>query len=99
VFPDFLQSVKLIQTDPTNSSVIYAIAPACLSTSNDHGESWSPCLKATGLEGSFVDLLIKDSATMVMLRNGDVRCAFFDMVLLSRMLLDHMHVHLKQTCV
>ena len=71
-FPDFLQSVSLIQTDPTDSKTIYAVAPACLSTSVDQGANWSPCIKAAGLSGAFVDLIIKDATTMVMLRSGDV---------------------------
>jgi hypothetical protein len=58
-FPDFLQSVSVLEVDPTDASVLYAIAPKCLSTSTDKGESWSPCSNATGLTGSFVSLIIK----------------------------------------
>jgi hypothetical protein len=72
LFPPFLQSVSLMQVDPTDPKTLYAIAPDCLATSVDQGSSWSPCSKARGLQGRFVDLLIKNSQLMVMLRDGDV---------------------------
>ncbi len=38
----------------------------------DKGESWSSCLDAEGLEGTFTDLCIKDSQTMILIRSGAV---------------------------
>jgi len=70
--PESLAAVAVIQTDPTSSKTLYAIAPNCVATSSDRGESWSPCLKGEGLEGTFTDLCIKDSETMILIRDGAV---------------------------
>jgi len=72
LFPEWLQSVNVMAVDPTNASTLYAVAPACLSSSKDQGESWSPCLEAVGLSGSFASLAVKDSQTMILLRGNDV---------------------------
>jgi len=71
-FPAFLQDVSVMAVDPTNAATLYAISSNCLSTSTDQGDTWSACIKASGLEGSFTSLTIKDSKTMIMMRNHDV---------------------------
>ena len=38
----------------------------------DKGETWSSCMEGEGLEGTFTDLCIKDSQTMILIRNGAV---------------------------
>ena len=38
----------------------------------DQGETWSACMTAEGLEGTFTDLCIKDSQTMILIRDGEV---------------------------
>jgi len=58
--------------DPTSTNSLYTVGPECLSHSVDNGKSWSPCSTATGLTGSFVKLIVKDSSTMFMLRSGAV---------------------------
>ena len=50
----------------------YTVGPTCLAHSVDSGKSWSPCSKATGLTGSFAQLIVKDSSTMFMFRSGAV---------------------------
>ena len=66
---DLLQANSLA-ADPTSASNLFAISPTCLSQSTNLGQDWSPCSTATGLNGSFQQLIIKDSTTMFMLRNG-----------------------------
>lgn len=58
--------------DPTSASSLYTVGPGCLAHSADSSKTWSPCIKATGLTGSFSQLIVKDSATMFMLRAGAV---------------------------
>eukprot|EP01047_Picozoa_sp_COSAG01_P011491 COSAG01_NODE_503_length_16167_cov_10.407230_26_plen_454_part_00 len=70
--PEFLQGFGGVFIDPTNASTLYAIKGSCISRSYDGAETWSECWKATGLEGSFKSLHIRDSQTMLLLRNGAV---------------------------
>jgi len=72
ILPDFLQGLSSFVADPTNSSTLYGITPDCISRSHDKAETWEYCWDAPGLEGSFQGLTIKDSQTMLLLRNGDV---------------------------
>ena len=58
--------------DPTSANSLYTMTANCLAHSVDNGATWSPCLKADGLTGSFHQLVVKDSSTMFMLRNGAV---------------------------
>merc|ERR1712224_526549 len=58
--------------DPTSAESLYTLTPNCLAHSKNNGKDWSPCIKATGLTGRFSGLIIKDSSTMFMLRNGAV---------------------------
>jgi photosystem II stability/assembly factor-like uncharacterized protein len=58
--------------DPTSASSLYTVGPGCLAHSADSSKTRSPCIKATGLTGSFSQLIVKDSATMFMLRAGAV---------------------------
>ena len=60
------------RVDPTNDTVLYAVAEGCISRSYDQAETWDYCWTAPGLEGSFHSLVIKDSQTMFVMRNGDV---------------------------
>jgi len=69
--PANLQAGNLAQ-DPTNAKGLYAITSNCLSRSTDKGKTWSPCSTAKGLTGRFSKLVIKDSKTMFLLRNGAV---------------------------
>ena len=59
-----------LSADPTSATDLFAISSNCLSQSTNLGQDWSPCSTATGLTGSFQQLIIKDSTTMFMLRNG-----------------------------
>jgi len=70
--PDFLQGLGTYRADPTNDTVLYGIATNCIARSYDEAETWEYCWDAPGLEGSFKDLVIKDSQTMLVMRNGDV---------------------------
>ena len=58
--------------DPTSPTSLYTMTSNCLSHSANNGAEWSPCSKASGLAGRFSQLVIKDSSTMFMLRNGAV---------------------------
>ena len=70
--PDFLQAIGAIKPDPTNDTVLYAVASNCIARSYDGAETWEYCWQPPGLEGSFKQLVIKDSNTMIVMRNGDV---------------------------
>jgi hypothetical protein len=72
MLPDFLQGLGSFGVDPTNGSVLYGWTSGCISRSYDEAETWEACWEANGLEGSFKQLLVKDSSTMVVMRNGDV---------------------------
>lgn len=61
---------KSFTVDPTSASSLYTVGPECLSHSVDSGKTWSPCSTANGLTGSFSQLVVKDSSTMFMLREG-----------------------------
>ena len=61
-----------VTMDPTQPNSLFGYTSDCLAHSADHGKSWSKCSVSTGLNGSFVKLLIKDSDTMFMLRSGAV---------------------------
>ena len=69
--PDFLQGAGGFVADPTNDT-LYTVAGSCISRSCDQAETWSPCWDAPGLVGSFRQLVIRDSRTMLVVRNGDV---------------------------
>ena len=69
--PADLQATSLT-ADPTSATDLFATTSSCLSQSTNLGKDWSPCSKATGLTGSFSQLIIKDSTTMFMLRSGAV---------------------------
>lgn len=69
--PDALR-ISTFATDPTNNSTLYGIAANCIARSYDRGDTWGSCWKAANLSGSFTNMAIKDSKTMVILRNGDV---------------------------
>lgn len=71
-FPEHLQDVTVMEIVPTDAGTLYAVAPGCLARSTDDGNTWGPCINATGLEGSFSSLIAKDAKTMLLLRNGDV---------------------------
>lgn len=72
LLPDFLQGGVTFQSDPTNGTTLYGVASNCIARSYDQAETWEYCWDAPGLEGSFKDLVIKDSQTMLVMRNGDV---------------------------
>jgi hypothetical protein len=69
--PANLQSGGFV-VDPTSANSLYTMTPNCLSHSQNNGKDWSPCIKATGLTGRFSQLIVKDSTTMFVLRNGAV---------------------------
>ena len=72
MMPDFLQGTGVFRSDPTNSTALYAISPSCIGRSYDEAETWEYCWEAPGLAGTFTDLVIKDSRTMLVMRRGDV---------------------------
>jgi len=72
ILPDFLQGLSKFSVDPTNDTVLYGITNNCIGRSYDQAETWEYCWKPPGLEGSFKDLVIKDSKTMIVIRNGDL---------------------------
>jgi len=72
LLPDFLQGLGSFAIDPTNNTVLYGVTSSCVARSYDEAETWEFCWEAPGLEGSFKELVIKDSKTMIMMRNGDV---------------------------
>lgn len=59
------------RADPTDDTTLYAVTASCIGRSYDQAETWS-CWEAPGLTGSFKDLQIKDSRTMIVMRNRDV---------------------------
>ena len=67
-----MQGLGGFRVDPTNDTTLYGIASNCIARSYDQAQTWEDCWKAPGLEGSFKDLVIKDSKTMLVMRNGDV---------------------------
>lgn len=73
ILPEHLKGLgDTLEVDPTNSSTLYAVTPDCVARSYDGGETWAACWNASGLEGKFHSLAIKDSKTMILLRDGDV---------------------------
>ena len=72
LLPDFLQGVTAFRADPTNDTVLYGIKSNCIGRSYDGAQTWQYCWDAPGLDGSFRDLVIKDSKTMIMMRERDV---------------------------
>lgn len=72
LMPDFLQGLNNFAIDPTNDTVLYGLTGNCIARSYDQAETWEYCWEAPGLEGSFKSLVIKDSQTMLVMRNGDV---------------------------
>ena len=58
--------------DPTNDTVLYGVTPNCIARSYDEAVTWDDCWRAPGLVGSFTDLVIKDSLTMLVMRHRDV---------------------------
>jgi hypothetical protein len=72
ILPGWLQALNSFVVDPTNDSVLYGISSNCVTRSYDNAETWQYCWDAPGLEGNFKELVIKDSMTMIMMRNGAV---------------------------
>lgn len=71
--PPHLQGLTHYRADPSNGSVLYGIASGCIGRSFDGAESWEGgCWRPAGLDGSVIDLAIKDSRTMLAMRNGAV---------------------------
>ena len=70
--PEFLQGFTGLAVDPTNSSTLYAVKGSCIARSYDGAETWETCWQAPGLVGSLTELVIKDSLTMLAMRNGAV---------------------------
>jgi len=71
LLPDFIQGANSFRADPTNDTTLYAVVGGCIARSYDQAETWEGCWQAGGLTGSFRDLVIKDSSTMLVMRNGD----------------------------
>jgi len=71
LMPDYLQAVGGFTADPTNET-LYGVVSNCISRSYDQALTWDGCWKAPGLVGSFRGITIKDSKTMLVLRNGDL---------------------------
>merc|ERR1711865_494790 len=54
------------------NQTLYGVVSNCISRSYDQAVTWDGCWKAPGLTGSFKSVVIKDSKTMLVMRNGDV---------------------------
>eukprot|EP00937_MAST-01D_sp_MAST-1D-sp2_P005083 g5083.t1 len=76
--PPHLAGIHSFSTDPTSNATLYAVAADCIAKSHDGGDTWDPCWNATNLTGSFADLVIKNSSTMIAVRNGAVPLRTFD---------------------
>ncbi len=74
MLPDYLQGMGSFAVDPTNATgILYGITTSCVARSYDQAETWSDCWEPSpDLTGSFRSLVIRDSLTMIMVRNGDV---------------------------
>ncbi len=81
VLPDEMQAVETLQTDPSDSSVLYAVSSNCIAVSADDGESWQKqsdgtyCVAAAGVDKSkdqLSGLLVKDSMNMLLMRTENV---------------------------
>lgn len=77
ILPSFLQGLSNccdFAVDPTNGTgVLYGVSESCIVRSYDQAETWTDtCWNAPGLTGSFKELVIKDSKTMLVMRNGAV---------------------------
>jgi len=72
--PPHLSAIHSFVTDPTSNRTLYGIAPDCIARSYDRGDTWTTCWnsEASGLTGSFSDLVIKDTTTMIAVRTGEV---------------------------
>ena len=70
--PPHLAGAQVFQVDPTDNSTLYAATGNCLARSYDNGDTWDACSNASGLEGNFIFMEIKDSTTMFLGRMGDV---------------------------
>jgi len=71
LLPDYLQAAGSFVADPTNET-LYSVVSDCIARSYDQAVTWDRCWKAPGLTGSFKSIVIKDSKTMLVMRNGDV---------------------------
>jgi len=69
--PDQFQAGSLA-VDPTNQSSLFGLTSNCLAHSTDQGVSWSPCITAPGLTGTFSEIIVKDALVMFMMRAGAV---------------------------
>lgn len=58
--------------DPSDPTTLYGLSSSCLRVSHDQGGSWSGCNAGAGLKGTFTKLLVKDAATLFLLRSGQV---------------------------
>ena len=75
VLPEKLQrcgSLVALLQDPTTPNSLYCLSEICLARSTDHGMSWSSCITAPGLEGTFSAMNIKNSKIMFVVRGGAV---------------------------
>merc|ERR1719460_3253099 len=68
MLPQFLQGLHTYAVDPTNATTLYGITSNCVARSYDQAVTWEYCWKADGLVGSFKELVIKDSKTMIMMQ-------------------------------
>lgn len=70
-FPARLEQTAYVATSPDDPTTLYAVAPHCIATSVDQGETWGDCWKNTNFTGAgFAALFIKDSNTMIATRSG-----------------------------
>ena len=67
--PVKLQPINGFSVDPTDPSLVYAVAANCIASSKDNGETWGECFNLTG---TFKELVIKDSKTMIAIRSKAV---------------------------
>jgi hypothetical protein len=77
VLPDHLQVCGGIvggslAVDPTVTHSLYVLLNHCLAHSADNGQSWSNCSTAPGLAGDFLQLVIKSTQIMFIMRTGAV---------------------------
>lgn len=68
------QKTGSLAVDPTDSATLYIVSGHCVATSADSGENWSECLQlpSNQKQNQLTSLHIKNSDTMVLLRQGAV---------------------------
>ena len=75
VLPDNLQTcgaLRFLAVDPTSPNSLYVVMSDCLAHSADQGTSWTPCITAPGLEGPFLQLVVKNAKIMFLVRKSKV---------------------------